>query len=148
MPIDGTTHPTPEVPFRAKEAKPLLSYGFSLFLGLLTACATAPKAPVAPVVPAEATESAAGEEQAGDADSDADGEREVAETDEPVATATEAPSTAQGRPVTLPTSTWGPCPPNMGLVVGEGVRVCVDKYEASLVETMPDGTEKPYPHWL
>jgi hypothetical protein len=27
-------------------------------------------------------------------------------------------------------------------------RFCVDKYEASLVEVLPDGTEKPFPHYL
>src|SRR5690348_5851570 len=37
--------------------------------------------------------------------------------------------------------TAGPCPPDMVLVAD---RVCIDKYEASLVETI-DGVEKPYP---
>ena len=46
----------------------------------------------------------------------------------------------------------GPCPPDMVLVEGENgdgmVRVCVDRWEASLVEVDGDGNEKPFPHWL
>jgi formylglycine-generating enzyme required for sulfatase activity len=42
----------------------------------------------------------------------------------------------------------GPCPSEMVLIEGEGVRVCVDRWEASLVEVDGDGNEKPYPHWL
>jgi hypothetical protein len=41
-----------------------------------------------------------------------------------------------------------PCSRNMVLVDQDGKRFCIDKYEAALVEVSPDGTEKPYPHWL
>jgi len=36
----------------------------------------------------------------------------------------------------------------MVLVDQDGKRFCIDKYEAALVEVSPDGTEKPYPHYL
>jgi hypothetical protein len=36
----------------------------------------------------------------------------------------------------------------MALVAAGEQRFCVDKYEASLVETLPDGTEQAYPHYL
>lgn len=42
----------------------------------------------------------------------------------------------------------GPCPREMVLIEGEGVRVCVDRWEASLVEVGEDGSEKAFPHWL
>ena len=38
----------------------------------------------------------------------------------------------------------GPCPDDMALVDNDGVRACVDKYEGSIVETMPDGHEVPW----
>ncbi len=38
-----------------------------------------------------------------------------------------------------------PCPTNMVSIEG---RFCIDVYEASLVEMLPDGTEAPYPHYL
>jgi hypothetical protein len=44
----------------------------------------------------------------------------------------------------------GPCPAEMVLVTvttPAGKRFCVDRYEASLVEVLPDGTEKPFPHY-
>ncbi len=39
----------------------------------------------------------------------------------------------------------GPCPRNMAFVAGV---FCIDRYEGSLVETLPDGTERAYPHYL
>jgi len=45
----------------------------------------------------------------------------------------------------------GPCPADMVLVDVASPsprRFCVDKYEASLVEVLADGTEKPFPHYL
>lgn len=42
----------------------------------------------------------------------------------------------------------GPCPCGMVLIDAGSARFCVDKYEASLVETAADGSEQPYPHWL
>jgi hypothetical protein len=43
-----------------------------------------------------------------------------------------------------------PCPEEMALVTNDdkGVRVCVDKWEASLVEILPDGDEKPWSPYL
>lgn len=41
-----------------------------------------------------------------------------------------------------------PCPTNMVLVSSEDSRFCIDKYEASLIETDSEGNDKPYPHWL
>src|SRR5690242_18418964 len=41
-----------------------------------------------------------------------------------------------------------PCPTNMALVTSGDARFCIDRYEASLVETDRDGVEKPFPHWL
>jgi len=37
-----------------------------------------------------------------------------------------------------------PCPTGMSLVARDGVRVCVDRWEASLVELGPKGEEKPW----
>jgi hypothetical protein len=45
----------------------------------------------------------------------------------------------------------GPCPADMALVeIGSPTprAFCVDKYEASLVEVLPDGKEQPFPHYL
>jgi len=40
--------------------------------------------------------------------------------------------------------TKDPCPPNMVSIEG---RFCIDKYEASLVEILPDGEERPFPYF-
>jgi formylglycine-generating enzyme required for sulfatase activity len=98
-----------------------------LLVTLVTACASTTRAPVAPQVTETDQEAT---EASDEGTPDTDGEPEV--TDEPAAAATTA----------------GPCPANMALVTSESVRVCVDKYEGSLVEVGPDGSEKPYPHWL
>jgi len=46
----------------------------------------------------------------------------------------------------------GPCGEDMALVEvappgGTTRRYCIDKYEASLVEILPDGVERPFPHY-
>lgn len=41
-----------------------------------------------------------------------------------------------------------PCPPDMVLVETSAQRFCIDKYEASLVERFPDGSERPYAPYL
>ncbi|MDB4944666.1 MAG: hypothetical protein JWP97_4200 [Labilithrix sp.] len=44
----------------------------------------------------------------------------------------------------------GPCPADMALVASTDppLRFCIDRYEASLVEVMPDGAEQPFPSHL
>jgi hypothetical protein len=42
----------------------------------------------------------------------------------------------------------GPCPDEMALVTHGDVRVCVDKWEGSLVEILPDGEERPWSPYL
>jgi formylglycine-generating enzyme required for sulfatase activity len=45
----------------------------------------------------------------------------------------------------------GPCPSDMVLVTTETPaprRFCIDRYEASLVEVLEDGSEAPYPHYV
>jgi hypothetical protein len=45
----------------------------------------------------------------------------------------------------------GPCPADMALVeiaAPSPRRFCVDKYEASLVEVLGDGSERPFPHYV
>lgn len=99
-----------------------------LGIAMLVGCAAAPTRPAPKIVlpeesaapPATADESAPAEEEG------EDGEVEAADV----------PATAE---------TNDPCPADMVLVDG---RFCIDKYEASLVEILPDGTEKPYPHYL
>jgi hypothetical protein len=41
-----------------------------------------------------------------------------------------------------------PCDTNMMLLDSAALRFCIDRYEASLVEALDDGTEAPYPHYL
>jgi len=41
----------------------------------------------------------------------------------------------------------GPCGEGMALVEAADRRFCIDRYEASLVEVLPDGTERAYPHF-
>jgi hypothetical protein len=72
------------------------------------------------------------------------------EGDDPDDGATTAPDgdTAAGE-----SDPGGPCPADMALVEIAGPRpsprrFCVDKYEASLVEVLPDGSEQPFPHYV
>jgi sulfatase modifying factor 1 len=46
-----------------------------------------------------------------------------------------------GAPTGLPTAYNGLCPPEMASIDG---RFCVDRYEASLLEVLPDGSERPF----
>jgi hypothetical protein len=41
-----------------------------------------------------------------------------------------------------------PCPPEMAFVKQGDIRVCVDKWEGSIVEIMPDSTEQPFSPYL
>ncbi len=106
----------------------------SMLLG--SACATrpavAPRA-VAPTAAPSATPTAASDE--GDDDETDDDARSGSDTEAPRGEA-EPP---------------GPCPADMVLVdvaSPTARRFCVDKYEASLVEVLADGSEKAFPHYL
>ena len=103
-----------------------------------TACASAPHAaatlPARSVAAAEAP-SDSSEPEGDDSDDGAtpapDGDNAAGETGDPA----------------------GPCPADMALVEIAGDRpsprrFCVDKYEASLVEVLGDGSERPFPHYL
>jgi hypothetical protein len=101
-----------------------------LGVALIIGCATAPARPVAKIAlpegtshrtPPPANEKDDGKEE--------DGAVETAD----VAAAPDEDAADDG------------CPANMALVDG---KLCVDKWEASLVEVLPDGTEKPYPHYM
>src|SRR5688500_15493085 len=105
----------------------------AVFLALvLAACGTAPRPP-APVTPKAAQRpDAPAKPVADDAADDEDGDGEEEAKTEPA-----APATAS------------PCARNMVIVEQDpGKRYCIDKYEAALVEVAPDGTEKPYAHYL
>jgi hypothetical protein len=78
-----------------------------------------------------------------------DGENDAAETDEEPGASDDGTEPADARGET--TEAAGPCPADMALVeiaTPSPRRFCVDKYEASLVEVLPDGTEKPFPHYV
>jgi hypothetical protein len=50
-----------------------------------------------------------------------------------------------------PAAEDGPCPAGMALVEVTSPtprRFCVDRYEASLVEVLADGSERPFPHYV
>jgi hypothetical protein len=55
--------------------------------------------------------------------------------------------TAEAAPPPAPESA-GPCPEEMALVTRGSVRVCVDKWEASLVEIQENGEERPWSPYL
>lgn len=57
---------------------------------------------------------------------------------------------AKAEEVSVATAPTGPCPDEMALVSdsANGVRVCVDKWEASLVEIQADGEEKLWSPYL
>ena len=102
---------------------------------LASACATRPAASPHASSPAPAVVPPPSEQAAGDADEPADDATTAAEHDSP---------RGESEPD-------GPCPADMVLVdVASPTprRFCVDTYEASLVEVLPDGTEKPFPHYL
>ncbi len=105
--------------------------GLAVALALLvvgSACASKPRTANAP----QASSADAGDvSNGGDAEADEDADDEATETAE----------ADGGAPA-------GPCPADMALVETASLRACVDKYEASLVEVLPDGTERPYAHYL
>jgi formylglycine-generating enzyme required for sulfatase activity len=105
---------------RTRSVTPLVA-----LLACVAACASAPPRAVAPSSPPTLGGSeAAPDESAEPEDAEDDGEVEVD---------------------TAPSS---PCPAGMALVTGAEHRYCIDRYEASLVETAPDGSERPFPHYL
>ena len=99
-----------------------------LAVATLVACASTTRAPSGPTaqmdLDAGADEADGGEEETAE---EADG------------------GTHEENPIA---SDSGPCPSEMVLVEGDGTRVCIDRWEASLVEVDADGNEKPFPHWL
>lgn len=105
-----------------------------VFLALvLAACATGPTYRPAPATPkaarAETAPASTSTTTTTAADASDDEEEEA-----------EAPAAAPATP--------SPCMRNMVIVEQDGKRFCIDKYEAALVEVAPDGTEKPYPHYV
>ncbi len=102
--------------------------GIALVALIASACGTAapPRAATTPTpAPASSTET----------DDDADDD----ETDGDVEVESEPPPAEPSR---------GPCPDGMALVDDGTKRFCIDKWEASLVEFLPDGTQKPFPYYL
>jgi hypothetical protein len=105
-----------------------------VFALLASACAARPRAAAAP--PAAVTAQAADESAA-----PVDDTEDATPADEDA----ESPEADEG------TAVAGPCPAEMALVALAGptpARFCVDRYEASLVEVLADGTERPFPHYL
>jgi len=117
---------------------------------LVAACATSPSA----TVTSPARSVAAPEPAAAASDSDADDD-----TDDDGTGAANGPTANDGDDVNHAAEPAGPCPADMALVETREApapaapgspprRFCVDKYEASLVEVLADGTEKPFPHYV
>ena len=111
--------------------------GALAFVGavLASACASSPARPPRATTPVAAARQAQVAVAAGPADAanDSDDDDSAASADD-----------ADAEPP-------GPCPADMALIeVGPPSprRFCVDKYEASLVEVLADGTERPYAHYL
>ncbi|HEY8074902.1 MAG TPA: hypothetical protein VIF62_12350, partial [Labilithrix sp.] len=104
------------------------AFAIALFALIASACGTA-AAPRAASAEAIATP-----EQSTEADDDADDEE-----DGDVEVDSEPAQEGAAR---------GPCPAGMALIDDGAKRFCIDKYEASLVEFLPDGTQKPFPHYL
>jgi hypothetical protein len=109
----------------------------ALVVGLLgSACATRPAAAPRAVAPSVAPVAAP------TAASDGEGEAEEPEDASEAANDTDPPRAES--------EASGPCPVDMVLVEMAAPtprRFCVDKYEASLVEVLADGSEKPFPHY-
>jgi hypothetical protein len=120
---------------RERQAPAIAAFAFVAIAVLGTACATTPRPVAGGPVPAVATPDAPA--AAGDtADDPDDGTPSASDGDD-------APGES-GEPT-------GPCPADMTLVeiaAPTPRRYCIDKYEASLVEVMGDGTERPFPHYL
>jgi hypothetical protein len=109
-----------------------LGAGLSIaFVFLVVACASSTRPPQHAAA-GEADAGVEGEEDGETADNDGDAEVSNSEL------------AMNGE-----TGLAGPCPSNMVLITGENdARFCIDKYEASLVETDSEGNEKPFAHWL
>ena len=108
-----------------------------------TACATTPRpAALPPAVPGLAAADVEG----------APGETDD-EPDDGTSAGSDRPDRDDG---SAESEVAGPCPADMALVAMAGAsspspsprRFCVDKYEASLIEVLADGTERPFPHYL
>ena len=104
-----------------------------LAVATLIACAGASRAPTTATAQNDDLVDAGADEADGGEDEEAEAENE-----------TDA-GTTEENPIA---TDEGPCPSEMVLVEAEGVRVCVDRWEASLVEVDADGNETPFPHWL
>ena len=107
-----------------------------LAVAALVACAGATRPP----------EHNAGAQSAADAGADDDSDAGADEDDSDGGT--EGTEGVAGNAPEDDTEPSGPCPREMVLIEGDGVRVCVDRWEASLVEVGEDGEERPFPHWL
>ncbi|WP_146652012.1 hypothetical protein [Labilithrix luteola] len=101
-----------------------------VLLGIV-ACTTTPKPPAQMPPGVDAT-----------ADAGVD-----ASSDE-TATAAEAPDEDEAADAGSEAPTPRACPDHMALVDDGQKRFCIDQWEASLVETVADGSEQPYPHYL
>ncbi len=107
-----------------------------------TACATSPRPAAAPgPLPGIAAT----------ADADAAAAEAAADPEDGTAAGSERADRDDG---TAESELAGHCPADMALVElaapssASPRRFCVDKYEASLVEVLADGTERPFPHYL
>jgi hypothetical protein len=109
----------------------------ALVTTLASACSTSRPRPASTPAPSAAnTNPGTNDDAPGDGEAD---DTEATATDD--APAGEANAAAES----------GPCPAEMVLVetaTPTPRRFCVDTYEASLVEVLPDGTEKAFPHYL
>jgi len=102
-------------------------------LTLIAACASA-HAPVNGATSMTAFDASADDAGADDASAAEDADADASDADADAAT-------EEGGAV----ADSSPCPRNMVLVADA---FCIDRYEGALVETLADGTERPYPHYL
>ena len=123
---------------------PKLLFVIAVMAVLGAACATSP----APIATSPARSVAAPEPATDTADSDGDDA-----DDDATATPDARPHDGDDTNRIDTSQPSGPCPADMALVETAGSngsaprRYCVDKYEASLVEVLADGTERPFPHY-
>ena len=114
-----------------------MTVGFVIAV-LGSACATRPRAAAAPTPSAAPSTRAHAEPNPDEAD---DG------SEDPARATMDSSETADGDSE----GAAGPCPTDMALIevsTPTPRRFCVDKYEASLVEVLPDGTERAFPHYV
>jgi hypothetical protein len=109
-----------------------------------TACATSPRPAAAPgLVPGIAA-----------ADAEAASGEAADDPDDGTASGSDRSDRSDREEGAAESELAGPCPADMALVEMAAPsspsprRFCVDKYEASLVEVLADGTERPFPHYL